>query len=110
MRLEIQLPRQVLDVVNAHVMPEQRERHDERHKLAPVVLNRPKQLGLRCAVEAGVYSIEHGGYFDLDPDIVEMMAEKSIFYVPTFMVYVFHAGERGAPFFRTALMPSPGQR
>ncbi|MGI8553972.1 MAG: amidohydrolase family protein [Dehalococcoidia bacterium] len=55
--------------------------------------------GLRTAVEAGVHSIEHGGYLDLDPEVVQMMADKGIFYVPTFMVYVYHAGERaGAPY------------
>ena len=54
--------------------------------------------GLRLAVEAGVHSIEHGGYLDLDPDLAPMMAAKGIFYVPTFMVYVYHAGERGAPY------------
>jgi len=35
---------------------------------------------------------------DLDPDATRMMAAKGIYYVPTFMVYVYHAGERGAPF------------
>lgn len=56
--------------------------------------------GLRVAVEAGVHSIEHGGYLDLDPELATMMAEKDIFYVPTLMVYVYHAGERGAPYMR----------
>lgn len=56
--------------------------------------------GLRVAVEACVHSIEHGGYLDLDPDLARMMADKGIFYVPTFMVYVYHAGERGAPYMR----------
>ncbi len=50
--------------------------------------------GLRTAVEAGVHSIEHGGYLDLDPEIAKMMADRGIFYVPTFMVYVFHGSER----------------
>lgn len=56
--------------------------------------------GTRIAVEAGVHSIEHGGYFDLDPDIPRMMADKGIFYVPTFMVYAYHGSERAAPFMR----------
>ena len=57
--------------------------------------------GLRMAVEAGVHSIEHGGYLDLDPDIPRMMADKGIFYVPTFLVYVYHGSERaGAPYMR----------
>jgi len=56
--------------------------------------------GLRVAVEAGVHSIEHGSYLDLDPELAPMMADKGIFYVPTFMVYVYHASERGAPYMR----------
>jgi len=56
--------------------------------------------GLRVAVEAGVHSIEHGSYLDLNPELAPMMADKGIFYVPTFMVYVYHAGERGAPYMR----------
>ncbi|MCI0440378.1 MAG: amidohydrolase family protein, partial [Chloroflexi bacterium] len=51
---------------------------------------------LRAAVEAGVSSIEHGSYLDEDPDVAYMMAEKGIFLVPTYSVYVFH-GERGTP-------------
>jgi imidazolonepropionase-like amidohydrolase len=52
--------------------------------------------GLRMAIEAGADSIEHGAYLDEDPDLLEMMAAKGIFFVPTFTVYVFH-GERGTP-------------
>ena len=55
--------------------------------------------GLRLAVEAGVHSIEHGGYLDLDPEAAQMMADKGIFYVPTFLVYVYHGSDRaGAPY------------
>jgi imidazolonepropionase-like amidohydrolase len=46
--------------------------------------------GLRTAIEAGVDSIEHGCYLDEDPELIPMMAEKGIFFVPTFTVYVFH--------------------
>jgi imidazolonepropionase-like amidohydrolase len=46
--------------------------------------------GLRTAIEAGVDSIEHGCYLDEDPELILMMAEKGIFFVPTFTVYVFH--------------------
>ena len=60
----------------------------------------PAMPGLRVAVEAGVHSIEHGSYLDLDPDLATMMADRGTFYVPTFMVYVYHAGERGAPYMR----------
>ena len=52
--------------------------------------------GLRMAVEAGANSIEHGSYLDEDPELLKMMADKNIFFVPTFSVYVFH-GERGTP-------------
>jgi imidazolonepropionase-like amidohydrolase len=46
--------------------------------------------GLRMAIEAGVDSIEHGCYLDEDPELIAMMAERQIFFVPTFTVYVFH--------------------
>jgi imidazolonepropionase-like amidohydrolase len=46
--------------------------------------------GLRTAIEAGVDSIEHGCYLDEDPELITMMAEKGIFFVPTFTVYIFH--------------------
>jgi imidazolonepropionase-like amidohydrolase len=52
--------------------------------------------GLRIAIEAGVDSIEHGCYLDEDPELLPMMAEKGIFFVPTLTVYVFHR-ERSAP-------------
>jgi len=46
--------------------------------------------GLRTAIEAGVDSIEHGCYLDEDPELLSMMADRGIFFVPTFTVYVFH--------------------
>ena len=46
--------------------------------------------GLRLALEAGVDSIEHGTYLNEDPDLIPMMVEKGIFYVPTLLVYVYH--------------------
>ncbi len=52
--------------------------------------------GLRMGVEAGVDSIDHGAYLDESPDLLPMMAERDIFFIPTFSVYVFHA-ERGTP-------------
>jgi imidazolonepropionase-like amidohydrolase len=52
--------------------------------------------GLRMAIEAGVDSIEHGCYLDEDQELLAMMAERRIFFVPTFTVYVFHR-ERSAP-------------
>ena len=47
--------------------------------------------GLRTAVEAGVDSIEHGSYLDLDPDLLRMMADNDITFVPTLTVFTFHA-------------------
>jgi imidazolonepropionase-like amidohydrolase len=46
--------------------------------------------GLRLAVEAGVDSIEHGCYLDEDPELLAMMAERGIFFVPTLTVYEYH--------------------
>lgn len=55
--------------------------------------------GLRTAIEAGVDSIEHGCYLNEDPELIPMMAERGIFFTPTFTVYVFHR-ERSAPHMR----------
>ena len=52
--------------------------------------------GLRMSIEAGVHSIEHGSYLAEDPELLSMMADKGIFYVPTFTVFLFHAKE-GTP-------------
>ncbi|HEV2302239.1 MAG TPA: amidohydrolase family protein [Stellaceae bacterium] len=46
--------------------------------------------GLAIAVEAGVDSIEHGCYLDEKPHLLEEMARRGIFFVPTFAVYDFH--------------------
>jgi imidazolonepropionase-like amidohydrolase len=64
---------------------------DEAHALGRrVMCHALGGPGLRTAVEAGVDSIEHGCYLDEDPELITMMAEKGIFFVPTFTVYVFH--------------------
>lgn len=47
--------------------------------------------GLRMSIEAGVDSIEHGSYLAEDPELLNMMADKGIFFVPTFAVFTFHA-------------------
>ena len=52
--------------------------------------------GLRMAVEAGVNSIEHGTHLAEDPDLAKMMADKDVFYIPTFSVYIYHR-EQGTP-------------
>jgi len=46
--------------------------------------------GLRSAIEAGVDSIEHGCYLDEEPELLDMMAQRAIFFVPTFAVYEYH--------------------
>jgi imidazolonepropionase-like amidohydrolase len=45
---------------------------------------------LRIAIEAGVDSIEHGCYLDEEPELLDEMARRGIFFVPTFAVYDFH--------------------
>jgi imidazolonepropionase-like amidohydrolase len=47
--------------------------------------------GLRMAIEGGVGSIEHGCYLAEDPDLLKMMADMGIFFVPTFEIYEFHS-------------------
>lgn len=46
--------------------------------------------GLDIAIEAGANSIEHGSYLDENPRHLERMAERSIFFVPTLLVYEYH--------------------
>src|SRR5271170_8489914 len=46
--------------------------------------------GLRVAFEAGVDSIDHGCYLDQEPELLEKMAQRGIFFVPTFAVYDYH--------------------
>src|SRR5215469_10175786 len=46
--------------------------------------------GLRIAVEAGADSIDHGCYLDEEPELLDIMARRGIFFVPTFAVYDFH--------------------
>ena len=47
--------------------------------------------GLRMCIEAGANSVEHGCYLGADPDLLKMMADNGIFFVPTFEVYEFHS-------------------
>jgi imidazolonepropionase-like amidohydrolase len=70
---------------------------DEAHALGRrVMCHALGGPGLRLAIEVGVDSIEHGCYLDEDPELLPMMAEKGIYFVPTFTVYAFHR-ERSAP-------------
>src|SRR5690242_12640261 len=64
---------------------------DEAHALdRRVMCHALGGRGLRIAVEAGVDSIEHGCYLDEEPELLDMMAQRGIFFVPTFAVYDFH--------------------
>jgi imidazolonepropionase-like amidohydrolase len=64
---------------------------DEAHALGRrVMCHAVGGPGLRLAVEAGVDSIEHGCYVDEDPELLDMMAERGIFFVPTLTVYEYH--------------------
>jgi imidazolonepropionase-like amidohydrolase len=75
----------------AFTLEEMRALVDEAHTLGRrVMCHALGGPGLRIAIEAGVDSIEHGCYLDEDPELIPMMAEKGIFFVPTFTVYVFH--------------------
>src|SRR6266403_713793 len=64
---------------------------DEAHALdRRVMCHALGGRGLQIAVEAGVDSIEHGCYLDEEPELLDMMAERGIFFVPTFAVYEYH--------------------
>jgi imidazolonepropionase-like amidohydrolase len=76
---------------SAFNLDEMRALVDEAHTLGKrVMCHALGGPGLRIAIEAGVDSIEHGCYLDEDPELIPMMAENGIFFVPTFTVYVFH--------------------
>ncbi len=66
------------------------ESHAQGRRVACHAVGGP---GLRTAVEAGVDSIEHGCYLDLDTDLLRMMADKDITLVPTLTVFAFHSAE-----------------
>jgi imidazolonepropionase-like amidohydrolase len=73
---------------------------DEAHALGRrVMCHALGGPGLRVAIEAGVDSIEHGCYLDEDRELIPMMAEKGIFFVPTLLVYEYHR-ESTAPHVR----------
>jgi len=64
---------------------------DEAHALdRRVMCHALGGRGLRIAIEAGVDSIEHGCYLDEEPALLDMMAQRNIFFVPTFAVYEYH--------------------
>jgi imidazolonepropionase-like amidohydrolase len=64
---------------------------DEAHALdRRVMCHALGGRGLRIAIEAGVDSIEHGCYLDEEPELLDLMAQRGIFFVPTFAVYEYH--------------------
>jgi len=76
---------------SAFSLDEMRALVDEAHALGRrVMCHAVGGPGLRVAITAGVDSIEHGCYLDEDPDLIPMMAERSIFFVPTLTVYEYH--------------------
>jgi imidazolonepropionase-like amidohydrolase len=65
---------------------------DEAHALGCTVMcHALGGAGLRIALEAGADSIEHGCYLDEDPELIPMMAERGVFFVPTLTVYTYHS-------------------
>jgi imidazolonepropionase-like amidohydrolase len=48
------------------------------------------------AIEVGVDSIEHGTHLDEDPDLLPLMIENDVYYIPTFSVYTYHRAQ-GTP-------------
>jgi imidazolonepropionase-like amidohydrolase len=62
---------------------------DEAHLAGvPVTCHALGGPGLLMAVQAGVDTIEHGGW--LDDEVVAEMARRGTWYVPTFAVYRWH--------------------
>src|SRR5262249_32561473 len=75
----------------AFTLDEMKALVDEAHALdRKVMCHALGGRGLRIALEAGVDSIEHGSYLAEDPELIPMMAEKGIVFVPTLLVYEFH--------------------
>lgn len=52
----------------------------------PVTMHAHGIDGIRKAVEAGVNTLEHGTYLYQDPKVIEQMAERGVFLVPTLKV------------------------
>ena len=71
---------------NVHFSPEELEVAvaEARRFNVPVAAHAHATDGIRMAVEAGVRSIEHGTY--VDKEIMDMMAERGTFLVPTLFI------------------------
>ncbi|PYN56476.1 MAG: amidohydrolase family protein [Candidatus Rokuibacteriota bacterium] len=84
----------------AFTLDEMKALVDEAHLLGRrVMCHAVGGPGLRVAIEAGVDSIEHGCYLDEDRELIPMMAERRIAFVPTLTVYEYHR-ESQAPHVR----------
>jgi len=84
----------------AFTLDEMKALVDEAHLLGRrVMCHAVGGPGLRVAIEAGVDSIEHGCYLDEDRELIPMMAERKIAFVPTLAVYEYHR-ESPAPHVR----------
>ncbi len=60
---------------------------DEAKKFGkPVAMHAHGIDGIRKAVEAGVTTLEHGTYLFRDPGVIQLMAERGVFLVPTLKV------------------------
>src|SRR5215472_10387783 len=72
-------------------LDEMQARTEEAHALdRRVMCHALGGRGLRIAIEARVDSIEHGCYLNEEPELLDLMAEHRIFFVPTFAVYEYH--------------------
>ena len=61
----------------------------ETHKLGKrVTVHANGSKGIRNAVIAGADNIDHGSYLHQDDDLIKMMAERRVGYVPTLMVSI----------------------
>jgi imidazolonepropionase-like amidohydrolase len=81
-------------------LEEMRALVDESHSLGRrVMCHALGGPGLRRAIEAGVDSIEHGCYLDEDRELISIMAERGIVFVPTLTVYEYHR-QSPAPYVR----------
>jgi imidazolonepropionase-like amidohydrolase len=79
----------------AFTLDEMKALCDESHALGrKVMCHALGGPGLRMALEAGVDSIEHGCYLDEDPELIPMMVERKVFFVPTLLVYEYHSESR----------------
>jgi imidazolonepropionase-like amidohydrolase len=68
---------------------EMRAAIEETHRLGKrTTTNALGSKGIRNAVIAGVQCIEHGTYLHEDNDLIKMMAERRVGFVPTFIVNI----------------------